>query len=110
MSAGAAVATGGTTPTGIEVEPSGQYVHVVNSGDDKLSTFVINSSTGALTQVGMPTASGHSPLRISVEPFGHFAYVTHVGDDTVAAFVIDNATGILSPRGVPVRAGAGLTR
>jgi len=51
---------------------------VVDDGDNDVSAYSINATTGALTPVaGSPFATGDNPTRIAVDPTGKFVYVTN---------------------------------
>jgi len=70
---------------------------VGNSNDSNLSTYSINASTGALTQVGGVVATG-AVSSVIVEPSGRVAYVTNINGG-VSAFSIDASTGALNSIG-----------
>ena len=55
--------TAGTTPVSVNVDPSGAYVYVANSGGG-VSTYSINTATGALTPVGS-TVTGTGPTSVT---------------------------------------------
>ena len=63
-------------PTSVAVDPSSKFAYVVNRGDNTLSMYVINSSTGDLTANGT-IATGTEPFAVVVDPSGKFAYVTN---------------------------------
>ncbi len=53
----------GKTPTAINVDGSGKFLYVTNSGDNNISAFQINTTTGALTPIGtVPTGTGPSSV------------------------------------------------
>ena len=57
----------GTTPVSVNVDPSGAYLYVANSGGG-VSTYSINTATGALTVVGGAgslTATGTGPTSVT---------------------------------------------
>jgi 6-phosphogluconolactonase len=82
------------------------FVYVANSGDNNVSGFSVDSSTGALTRLkGSPFAAGENPDSVTVDPSGHFAYVTNSGSDNVSEFTVD-ISGILTPvAGSPITVG-----
>ena len=60
------------------VDPSGRFAYVANHGDDTVSAYTINSSTGALRAIsGSPFAAGNHPDSVTVDPSGRFAYVAN---------------------------------
>ena len=57
----------GTSAVSISVDPSGQFAYAVNAGDNTVSAYSIDSSTGALTALsGSPFAAGKSPKSIVI--------------------------------------------
>jgi 6-phosphogluconolactonase len=94
-----------TTPVSVTVDPTGQFVYVVNNaaGSGSISTFTIEPGTGALTAVaGSPFGAGNvsSPGSMAVDPSGRFAYVTNQdminsGYD-MSAFAIGATMGALT--------------
>ncbi len=82
-----------------------RFAYVANYGGNTLSAFTIDASTGVLTSVGGPVASGVGPASVSVDPTGRFAYVANYGDNTVSAFVINPGSGALSTIGSAVVTG-----
>lgn len=65
----------GASPSGIAVDPQARYVYVANNGSSDISSFTINSSTGALTPLANTTAAGGAPVNAIEDPTGHFVYV-----------------------------------
>jgi 6-phosphogluconolactonase len=89
---------GGAWPTGLAIDPSGQFVYVLNQLLNSISAFSINTSTGALTPIsGAPFASGVDPYEASVDPSGKFLYVSNNGAGTISVYAIDGTTGSLTP-------------
>jgi 6-phosphogluconolactonase (cycloisomerase 2 family) len=78
-----------------------RFTYVVNGGDNTVSAYTINATTGALTLVpGSPFATGSVPgafpISISVAPSGRFAYVANDGSNDVWAYIINATTGALT--------------
>lgn len=80
---------------GIAVDPSGKFAYVTNSGDNNISMFGINSSTGLLSSIGL-VAAGTSPWSIAIDPSGRFVYVTNFQSNDISIYSIDPATGFLT--------------
>jgi DNA-binding beta-propeller fold protein YncE len=77
-------------------------VYVVNSGSDTVSMYAVNTTTGTLTTLEMPTvASGTIPIAIAVNPAGTFAYVANIVSNTVSMYAINASTGILTALSTP---------
>jgi 3-carboxy-cis,cis-muconate lactonizing enzyme. len=48
LTAGTAVAAG-TNPSSVTVDPSGKFAYAANVGDNTISVYTIDQTTGALT-------------------------------------------------------------
>jgi 6-phosphogluconolactonase (cycloisomerase 2 family) len=116
--------TGGIIGTGISgtpelfnsvaVDPSGKFAYAADGGafpagsfggDSSVSMYTINSTTGALTPIGM-IDSGSSPDSVAVDPTGKFAYVANFGSNNVSMYTIDATSGALASIGT-IAAGPG---
>src|SRR4029077_9560010 len=77
-----------------------QVPYVANSGDNNVSGYRINPTTGALTPIaGSPFPAGGEPQSVAVDPSGTLAYVANFGDNTVSGYKINLLTGALTPIG-----------
>jgi len=116
--------TGGLIGTGINgtpeffnsvaVDPSGKFAYAADGGafpvgsfggSSSVSMYTINSTTGALTSIGM-IAAGAGPDSVAVDPAGKFAYVTNFGSNDVSMYTIGATTGALASIGT-IAAGTG---
>ena len=91
-----------TGPHSIAVDPSGSVLYTANNGvptaneptPGSISSFTIDSSTGALTPVpGNPLPIAFAGT-ISIDPMGKFLFVPETNG--VSVYAIDAATGVLS--------------
>ena len=91
--------TGGGNTMGLVVVPAGPYLYVPNRNQDNVAGFSIGAD-GALTSLGLPTATGDDPRGGATTPDGRFLYVVNnVGTPgTVSAYAI-GAGGQLTPVG-----------
>ncbi len=98
--AGSPFAKGGTAnaTTFLTVEATGKFLYVANSGSANISGFVINSSTGFLTEIaGSPFTGSASPSVIYTDPTSSFLYCANTaGSGTVSGFTINQTTGALT--------------
>ena len=69
---------------------------MANYNSDNVTTFRINTTTGALTEVGTAVAAGDAPISVTVDPSGRYAYVANFDSDNVTTFRIDTTTGALT--------------
>ena len=93
------IASGGTQPQGLAVDPSGRFVYVAIRTSGTVGQFSINQSTGQLTSIASPIAAGTNPLWVEIDPSGRFVYVANFGAATFSVFSIDQVTGSLSSVG-----------
>jgi len=104
-------------PFSMAVHPSGNFLYVVNEGQNffnahppssavgSVSAFSIDPGSGALTTVaGSPFTAGINPLSVVVDPSGSFAYTTSTtypngatGFAQIMGFSIDRGSGKLAP-------------
>jgi 6-phosphogluconolactonase len=106
----AAVSIQNATNTGVTVVCAdyNDYSYVTNAADNTLSTYRVDATTGALTVVGTPIATGASPYAIVGLDTGgqRFVFVGNEGSNDVSAFVVNSATGALTAvPGSPFAAG-----
>jgi 6-phosphogluconolactonase len=81
----------GTLPVAVAVSFSGNFLYVANQLANFVSVFSINSSSGALTALGVPFYNvGTSPSGLGISPNGGFLYVMNAGavSNNVNAFAI----------------------
>lgn len=82
--------------TAVTVDPTGRFAYLVNNaGTCCVSSYSINSNTGALTLTGTTLPAGANPGNITTDVAGKYAYVTG-NDDQVFGYTIDNTTGALT--------------
>jgi 6-phosphogluconolactonase len=84
----------GTLPAAVAVSRTGTFLYVANQLANFVSAFSINSTTGALTALGVPFYNvGIAPSGLGITPNGGFLYVTNAGADSnnISAFAICDA-------------------
>ncbi len=74
----------------------GEFAYVTNAGDDSLSAYTIDATTGALLAVGTPIATGTSPFAIVGTEDKRYVFVGNEGNNDISAFAVDAATGTLT--------------
>jgi 6-phosphogluconolactonase (cycloisomerase 2 family) len=95
--AGSPFASGGTSPFGVTVDPTGRFLYVANNNSNNVSAFTINSTTGALTAIaGSPVPTDSGPISVTVDPTGQFLEVANNGYDNITEYAINTSTGGLS--------------
>jgi 6-phosphogluconolactonase len=96
------VAPDASLPQLLVMDPAGGFLYVMNTQSVNISVFSIDSSNGALTQVGIPTLIGSPPLNMQLTPSGNFLYVTTSGgqvgnDGSILGFSVN--AGVLTSLG-----------
>jgi DNA-binding beta-propeller fold protein YncE len=83
-------------PGWLAIDPSGEYLYVLNHTSQSISAFAIDWQTGLLRAVvSSPFPAGSKPLSIEVDPDGAGLSVTHL-QDSDCRFRIDPSTGALT--------------
>src|SRR5438270_3893372 len=95
----------GGGPVAISVDPSGNYVYVLDHDTNQVWGFRISSGTGVLRGVAAsPFSTGWGPVSLVFSPVNRYLYVSDTLAGTVEAKGVDPSTGNLGP-GVPVPCG-----
>ncbi len=98
----------GALPNDI-IDPFGVRLYTANRGDDSISGFNVDASTGTLTQVsgspwpdnggcGSPTCPqcNFNPMSITIDGPGHFLYAQNGDIENISIYSINKATGALT--------------
>lgn len=80
----------------IAIDPSGNFVYVVDEAQNSIYIFQVDQTTGNLTPVGTPVMAGISPRQIYIDKFGRFAYVTNAGSNNVYVYSLHPTTGAMT--------------
>lgn len=85
----------GTSPQGVGIDPTGQFVYTCNQGSSDITVFEVND--GSIMGPPLSTAIVGGPSSIQFTPLGDRAYVTLEDSEEVAGFDINPSTGELTP-------------
>lgn len=94
--------TVGSDPTGLAIDPMGQYLYFVTleiatGNPTAINGYSIDATTGALTSiVGMPIFVSNTTTAASVHPSAKYAYISHGDGNTVDVYSINRNTGALA--------------
>jgi 6-phosphogluconolactonase len=95
--------TVGDSPTGMAIDPIGQFLYFVNmeistGKPTSIDGYSIDPDTGELTPItGMPLFVSNTTQSISiVHPSGNYAYISHGQGKTIDVYKIDRTSGTLS--------------
>jgi 6-phosphogluconolactonase len=90
----------GTTPIGLALTPSRNFLYTANGRSNTISIFSV-ANTGNLSLTGFPMQAGNGPDQAVVDPSGQYLLVTNVygsgpeGGD-ISVYSIDGNTGALT--------------
>ena len=94
-SAGTTPTPAGFNPSAMDMDSSGSFLFLADSAHSLVAVFSIASS-GQLTAVGAPIATGPTPLNVWVHPSGKFLYTANQGSNNVSAFSFDSSSGAMN--------------
>lgn len=101
------VSSRGTGPEGLVMSPGGTFLYALNSGNDTLTAFSVDTTSGLLSPIGGPVATGVNPYtgQSSLTPGGQFLYVANYGSANISGYSLAS-DGLPSPLpGSPFAAG-----
>ncbi len=85
-------------PGWLAIDPSGNYLYVLNRASESISAFAVNWKTGELNPiVSSPFPVSAKPSSIEVDSDGAALSVAHLQDSSISRFRVDPATGALTP-------------
>jgi DNA-binding beta-propeller fold protein YncE len=85
-------------PSWLAVDPSGNYLYVLNQTSESISAFTVNWKTGELDPiVSSPFRTDAKPGSIEVDSDGAGLSVENLQRSSISRFRIDPATGALTP-------------
>lgn len=86
----------GESPLSVAVHPSSRFLYVANSGENDISLYRVDSSSGALQEVLPRATTAARPTALAMDPSGNFLYVMNQGVNAVSSFSIDSGNGTLT--------------
>jgi 6-phosphogluconolactonase (cycloisomerase 2 family) len=96
----------GANVTDVAVVCYGRFAYAANAGDNTISVYSIDSTTGALTAVGAPVPTGTSPYAIAARPDGQYVYVVNEISNNISVYAVNATSGALTAiPGSPFAAG-----
>ncbi len=82
----------------IQIDKSGRFLYASNRGQNAITEFQIDKSTGKLTAVQNISTGGRTPRNFAIDPTGRYLLVGNQDSNNMALFNIDSVTGRLTPR------------
>ena len=102
---GAVVAANITSVAVNCVTPSPRFAYIANTGDNTVSLYTVDASTGQLRANGY-VAAGSGPVFVATDAAGKFAFVANNAANNISVYTINAATGALGGvAGSPFAAG-----
>lgn len=87
----------GLDPMVMTVDPTNNFLYVVNHGSSTVSGFRINPTSGALSALNPGTVStGSGPVAVTIHSSGKFLFVSNNASSNVSGFNVSTTSGALS--------------
>ena len=80
------------------------FMWVATQGDQRVTPFTVNLSTGAVSGVGSAVVTGATPVAMAITPDAKSLFVANAGDNTVSAYTV-NSDGSLTAQGTATPTG-----
>jgi 6-phosphogluconolactonase (cycloisomerase 2 family) len=93
----------GNGPGPMAIDPLGNFVYVVDTLSNQISSYKISQVQGTLTALAGVISTGTRPVAIAIRGDDNWLFVANNNSATLSQFAITPATGGLTP------AGAGIT-
>jgi len=94
---GPPVALAGTNPVALAVDPTNNFLYIVDHDSADVRGFRISPTTGGLSELSSAVmATGLGPVALAIHPTGKFLFVSNNGASSVSGFNMDPTTGTLS--------------
>jgi 6-phosphogluconolactonase (cycloisomerase 2 family) len=101
----------GIAPQAVASSLRGDVAFVASAGAAPMtsagtvSSYAINSTTGALSGSGGSLPTGKGPSSLAADRTGRFLYVANAFDQTISAYRVDTTSGALTANGAPTPVG-----
>ena len=98
---------GGFKPVSAAIDPSGQYMYVVDQNSNQISGFRIAATTGKIAAtLNSPYNTGVSPTFVGISPSNKYLYVSNGAAGTLSGYSINPASGELATAGTATNTGS----
>ena len=81
------------------MHPSGKFLYGSNRGDDSISLFTVDPTSGTLTLKGQTKTGGKWPRNFNLDPTGRWLIAANEHSNDLFVFSINQSTGELTPVG-----------
>lgn len=79
----------------IRIHKNNKFLYTSDRGNNSLSLFKINESTGMLTYINNYSCNGDSPRDFQIDPTGKYLLCANENSDSISIFSINQTTGEL---------------
>ena len=79
----------------IRIHPSGKFVYAANRGNDSITAYSVDDTTGELTLIEVEPIHGAWPRNFNIDPSGRWVLAAGQNTNSVTIFKIDQETGEL---------------
>jgi 6-phosphogluconolactonase (cycloisomerase 2 family) len=87
----------GQNPVGMVVDPTNNFLYVVNELSSNVYGFLIGTTAGTLTPLNPPNlATGSQPVAMAMHSSGKFLYTSNSNQSNVSAFTVSTTSGSMS--------------
>ncbi len=81
----------------IHIDKSGRFLYASNRGQNTITEFQIDKTTGKLTPVQNISTEGKTPRNFVIDPSGKYLIAANQDSNNMVVFKIDPANGHLTP-------------
>lgn len=79
-----------TTTNNTITNPTTGFMWITTQGDQLVTSYTINLTTGAASQVGSSVATGLGPIAIAITPAGDALFIANRDDNTIGAYSLNS--------------------
>lgn len=105
------IPAGNLAPQTVAVSARGDLAFVPTAGPSPttstglIGVYSIDPTTGVLSGIGTPLATGKGPSGVATDRTGRYFYVANAYDGTISNYTVDVVTGVISVNGSPTPVG-----
>lgn len=86
----------GLDPVAMAVDPTNNFLYVVNHTSSTISSFRINPTNGVLSVLNLNVSAGQGPVGIAMHSSGKYLYVSNNTASNISGFNVNTTSGALS--------------
>ena len=94
-----------TTSTGTVTGSGTGFMWITTQGDQMLSAYTVNLSSGVASQVGSAVPTGAGPIALAISPAAKALFVANRDDNTVSFYTFNSDGSVANPCPSPKVAG-----